>query len=352
MQGGGGSAENRAEAIPSEHTLRGILGHAEHSKLFGEFLVAQGEDALGDELLKGEDLSMDTLGALEKQRAEFVSRLERVKSVREGLTTKIIEDAASASPDLQTLLRLGGADAVRTTLVHNLDALAMKNPDKFAAIADAMEIYNAQQTLTAIHDRDIQKLCSDYSISQEEFLNTMQIPGEKERKKKLGELARREYSLFEKARDTASRLFSHSGPSRVDAQDLDRKADLDRLIASIDASVEDVGKALSSSIADNPEHLTAFVNELKGKSSKEGHAKEKEKVFSFKEAGTLLGGRETIEQEWDELCEGRDYKRANPQGKERRRLEFLQNKLGGKKGFWADIAQAFLDELIPTAKKP
>lgn len=320
-------------------TLKEILANKEQQDLFGEYLETEGVKDLGSKLA-GPRLEVDSndFAALEEKRKGFLEILDRSKSITESLDANTLTKLVASSPELQTIAGMVGRDGIKAALSKHLPRAAITERQRFIDLEDALQQMAESKKKLDEEDEDIKKWCKENGIAEGEYLELLQT-GDPE---KIVKLARSQYSLWQKI---ATRRKKQE--NEVHQQSLDNARDIEEYWERYEADMKDVGSLLQLTMMENPLIKESLVADLKKDSPEKS-----EPNMSFAEMKEVRNSILQTKASKEELNSAFDvYRRGHQEMNDDEALHgfskaYTQDKLKGKKGFWASIlASLFLQRL-------
>ena len=336
----------------TKNRVGNILADKKQSALFGQFLESA-PDELGEapgagkerreRLFKDESTPEDKERLIE-QKKQFLERQKEVERVSKAFTPKFIDQLASYSPQLETLVEFGGAEAVHSALTSKLEMFAMMQPEHFGEIVQAYDevIKNAEAA-----NQRIEEICQKYNITSKEYLDVMgTTPDETERQKKLGDLIKGKMGDVKKFwKKTREKIQAkRDEKAGLQAKEMDFKEEIDKLRVEYDKELEKVGDVLAVSIEQDKSIHKAFMSAMRGEK-----APKEEQSGGFKEMQGLMQGEEVLDKEskeqWDAFVKDNPTKDTADE-KDKFKASYVGKKLRGKTGTWSDHVKSFMMEAI------
>lgn len=325
------AGENKEKEI----SVKDILADKKQSPLFGEFVKTQpGGEERAERLFKGEQ-TFDDIKLLGEQKEEFLERQKKAESLLKAFTPELISQLAGYSPDLGSLIHVGGVEGVQGAIASQLEMLAMKDPTRFDSMLDS---YNDLLKKAEIANKKIKTICETHGIDSKKYLEILgNTPDETERQKKLGDMIRPKLGAVKgwrtKTIEKNKKLQDEDVAEK--AKDADYKWEIDNMRVEYDKELEQVGDILALSINENESVKKAFMSAIIGEK-----APAQEKFGSFKEMRGMMPAEEDVKKDWEA-----EWKKAQAEGvtdQDKFKHTFAAKKVGGKQGTWSDIVKKFI----------
>lgn len=331
-----------------ETTLKEILADKEASSGFRELLKSSGNQDVAERLFEGE-LAEGDLQKLDEQRKEFNKRqqesLEETKKKKEllkdaretprtGLTVEALTQFAGQSKQFDIVVKAVGAEGARNTILSQLEALVMRDPERLATILDVFKKFSESNKEKNKPDVDIAKICEKYGIKEDEFKDILSDNPDKEsRQKALQEKIGEKMGKWKKFHN-----FSTEKRRGLQAEDILNKNEAIALKNGYENDLRAVGDAMEAAISKNDEVQKAFMSVLFGQEITQAPQKPKEEFLSFQEMRGMVPEEDALKKEYTTWAAAETQKNAGaPPDKDAFVGSYMGGKMGDKKSSWSDI---------------
>lgn len=332
-----------------EPTLKDILGKKEDSELFGELLAREGDITLASRMAKGE-LTEDDIASLDHHRKGFLSTMEEVKTVKESIGEDVINAYTKSNPELQKVVALVGPVAYKEIIKEKLAKLAIREPDAFRGLSEAVENKNDYKGgYYKELDEKVSALCAEKGIKAEDYLKALALEDGSDRTKAMRGAVREGYNWFQKAGDWVSAgSWSKSRVKLMESQ----KTEIDSVLEQMRMHQSNVGGFLSGMI-ENDEIRSAVARDLIGEKE------EKKPIPGFKEARGEMPTKEGVQTKWNAYKEtlDKDWEDFTPARQEKERDKFIEiqnqemaQRSAQKRSFWGSIFEIFSQSFFTNNK--
>ncbi len=327
------AAQDAGEKKIEGPTIKQILADKEQSRLFGLHLEEQGNHELGEKIMSGQ-LSPEEVGELSGERQNFLATMESVKTMRERLSSKNIEEIVASFPEFKRIADSVGPQGVREVILCDLERLAIQDPEHFQNINDAIEDMNRTETAMKEEDEKVSEICKKYKIGESEYLEAVRSKDPNA----VFDLVKSRMGWFKRHFNTPESLGAE-----IDGA-ADRTADIKRLSAEYENRINGIAEALHATITDNENVWNALVADLQGRK-----AEKPERELAFSEfMNTPMDGA-NIQGEWDTYRGAHEHDPgfSEDQAKSDFGSEYLdKNVTKKKKGFWSVVGKALWESFI------
>lgn len=325
-------------------TIKEILANPEQSALFGIYLKSEGGQELAIKIHEG-DLSAADFAALAEKRQEYLSILERSKTIVNALDARTLAQFAASSPELKTIMAAVGPEGIKGAFAKHLPEIAITDRDRFAGIEDALNRIAESRSAIKGQDEEIEKWCRENGVSENEYLSMLQNGNEGA--KDVVDAMRDQYGWWKKL---TTRKSTQVREMFYDSLDTVRTIEKNR--AGLSQSMENMGSLLHLAMMDNSAVKEALIADLR-----KDAAERKEPDMSF---GEMKEGLKTEPLDTHEL---RNAYEVFQNADENKGLDeagmlrkFSQAYTGDrmkkkKKGFWAAIFQDIFASRIENTLK-
>ena len=320
-------------------TVKQILADKEQSRLFGMHLEEQGNHELGEKIISGQ-LSPEEVAELSDEREAFLTTMESVKTIRERLSSKNIEEIVASSPELKKLADSVGAQGVREAVLRDLERLAIQDPEHFTNIRYAIEDLERTEGLVKEEDEKVVEICRKYNIGESEYLEAVR---DKKNPNAVYDLIKGRMGFFKK---------NFSKKETIDAEIdgvADRTDDIRELSTRYDGRLKQLAETLQLTVTDNENVWNVLVADLRGQK-----VERSEKELSFSEYMNAPMKGEDIQSGWGAYKSVHEHEQgfSEEQAKADFASEYLEsNVLKKKKGFWSVVGKAIWESFIQGSLK-
>ena len=306
-------------------TLKQILANPEQNRLFGMHLRQNGAEALGERIYTNE-VAPEDIAQLAEEREKFLRTMERVKSLKERMTAKNIEEIVATSPELQALSKLVGSKGIQGAVLKNLERLAFTDEENFENISAVVEEIESTEKEMKEADKIVASVCEKYGISEDEYLKALQD--------KDPEAV---HDLLRANTGGLRNLFKREKTIDAEIEEADATEDVQRLNKELDERLKNIAEALQATVMNNGEVYEAVVSDLSG-----ARPEQLKKEMSLSEA------RNIKIDEKDALAKWLKYKAQREEDgtfdEELAMDDFAgqylnETVLKGKTGFWRNISK-------------
>ena len=314
-------------------TVKEILASPEQSALFGTYLESEGGQELAAKIHKG-DLNAADFAALAEKRQEYLSILERSKTIVNSLDAQTLAQFAESSPELKTIMAAVGPDGIKGAFAKHLPKIAITDRDRFAGIENALTRIAESKNAIKGQDEEIEKWCRENGVSENEYLRMLQNGNEGA--KDVVDALRDQYGWWKKL---TTRKSTQVREMFYDSLDTVRTIEKNR--AALSQNMGNMGSLLHLAMMDNPAVKEALIADLR-----KDTVERKEPDMSFTEMKEGVKTTESINgdevrnayeafqkadenKDLDEASMLRTFSRAYTGDRMKKK----------KKGFWATIFQ-------------
>jgi hypothetical protein len=260
--------------------------------------------------------------------------MESVKTMRERLSSKNIEEIVASSPELKKIADSVGAKGLRDAVSRDLERLAIEDPEHFKNISGAIENIELTEASIKEEDKKVSEICRKYKIGESEYLEAVR---DKNNPNAVYDLVKSRMGRFRK-------IFGSKVSIGMEIAGANRSADIRELSSEYDSCISGIGEALRATITDNENVWTALVADLRGE-----RVERSEKEMSFSELSTPPVDGKGIQTEWQTYrsAHEKDPGFSEDQAKEDFTSEYMdKNVTKKKKGFWSVVGKALWESFI------
>lgn len=326
--------EDQAKHVKGD-SLGQIMKDPKQVALFGAYLEHAGAHELFVEFSDRdvEVLSKETQGKLAEFREGFLKTTQQAAETVKLLDVKNLNELISVSPELKTITNLNGTENVRKIIEEYLPELAVRNPEQFKDLSDAIKALSEKRSEIAEDEKKLTVFCRKYGIRQKEYLKKME-EGDVEGSQ---ELLRGKIGWWKK---TVSKKARKAHENReVEGGDILNEDGIKEHIDALNQDLAQLANVLGGVLGKNETFAKALTADLRGDS-----IEKKEPEMPFSEIDQFAGTDEEIKQAWgrylfanDIIDESSlDYFEHSDHVSEFTR-QYQNNLLKKKKGFWAGI---------------
>jgi hypothetical protein len=344
-----------------EETLAEIMADKEESHLFG-LMLEEDKDANKDMAARfaAGKLNPEDFADLEIQRKAFTEKMDNAENISKELTSESVMEMGRQDPKLQEIINISGPEKMLSAVKAELAEVAIKDPARFDKLSKSVEIMQSfEKGRLKDLDDSVKEYCKKEKIDSKDYEKIAAIKDTAEGKKAFSELIRKSWgtgTLASIARGLDTLSFKTISSLGHEAREK-HQSDIEHELAWLDKCKKDIGAALAESIKGNDSMREALSREIIGSPVK------KEPV-GFKETkGTMPTEdqfNKDVDAEWPKYKNDQklDWVKLTEPEKEKHRDGFMkkmssknEEKLKGKRGFWATIILAILGERFEAKKK-
>ena len=326
-----------------------ITGDSKRSAILGALLDRDGEDALGEKIMRKKYDDIDKAD-IDKYRKEVQEVEEKTKEIVDMVNPETIAGAAKHDNDFKFYVNQVGIDNTSEVVKTQLAILYVKDINGFNDLAAKIKTYKDGIARRTEREGKIQELCDEWDVSSEELDTAMDIASPKKRKKAVEKLVK------EGTGNWFTNTFFHRKKIAKRTRRLNTRADIQNEITKRQDELTDLGAVLKTTV--EQDDVMDIYNKVLGGETAEDAAAGR---MSYREAQGAYPSDEDIERYWNEYktqqAAGYDYA-ADPDDK---KAEFVSNLCEGenyvlkdkvkKEGFWATIAKTVIRSWMNRDKK-